>query len=164
VRSEQKASFVRELLGDLPVVTVVAAENTAVLEEVRRFYGSRGAGSTFRGFDDVIVAAGDAGTIAAAHELLAPTGARLMAFAGTRGACTVESGVWHYANAGVIGTSGCNTRMMDVALGLFARGSLDPSRLVGRRYTFDDLAKPGGVEAFFADKRLRPCVEPNATT
>ena len=73
----------------------------------------------------------------------------------------IESGVWHYGNAGVLGTSGCNTRMMEVALGLFARGTLDPTRLAGRVYTFADLQSPGGIETFFGDKHLRPCLEPN---
>ena len=164
VRSQAKAELVRQILHDRPVATVVCDSDDDLSTAVRAQYErSRYAHAdrAWAGFDDVIVAAGGAETIAAAHHLLASTGGRVMAFAGTRGPCRLESGVWHYGNAGVLGTSGCNTKMMEVALGLFARGSLDPSPLAGRVYTLGDLAAPGGTERFFADKHLRPCVEPN---
>ena len=165
VRSPAKADFVRRMLPQMPLRTVVCAEAGELPQAVRRQYApdhQARFGRPFRGFDDVILAAGDARTVAAAHEIITHTGGRLMMFAGTRGPCTLESGVWHYGNAGVVGTSGCNTRMMEVALGLFARRSLDPTPLAGRAWTFDDLRKPGGIEAFFADKHLRPCLVPNA--
>lgn len=164
VRSPAKADFVRKILHDQPVATVVCEDQTKMASAVKEQYGpayTRRMGQPFRGFDDVIVCAGDAETVAISHQLITHTGGRLMMFAGTRGACSVDSGVWHYGNAGVIGTSGCNTKMVEISLGLFARGSLDAARLGGKSYTFDDLRKPGGIEAFFADKYLRPCLEPN---
>jgi len=163
VRSRAKADLVRRILHDRPILTVICDHQGDLKDAIQRQYGpycAHRVGRRFAGFDDVIVAAGDADTIAAAHSLLAPTGGRVLAFAGTRGPCTLDSGVWHYGNAGVIGTSGCNTKMMEIALGLFCRGSLNPSRLAGRAYRFADLAAPGGIEAFFSDKHLRPCLEP----
>jgi len=163
VRSRQKADLVHRILGDRPITTVICDNEDAIPGLVEQQYGSvfsRKAGRPFRGFDDVILAAGGAATLAVAHQLLAPAGGRLMAFAGTRGPCSIESGVWHYGNAGVIGTSGCNTKMIELALGLFSRRTLDPSPLVGRVYHFADLKSPEGVQAFFADKHLRPCLEP----
>lgn len=164
VRSREKADFVRKVLADQPVVTVVCEDQAAMPKAIEEQYApqyARETGKPFRGFDDVIVGAGDAETVAVVHRLIAPTGGRIMTFAGTRGACEIESGVWHYGNAGVLGTSGCNTKMVEIALGLFARRSLDVSRLAGRVYTFDDLRAPGGVERFFADKHLRPCLVPS---
>lgn len=165
VRSKAKADFVRKVLHDQPIATVVCEDQMQMPEAVSGQYGplyARRTGQPFRGFDDVILGAGDAETVAIAHDLITHTGGRLQMFAGTRGPCSIDSGVWHYGNAGVIGTSGCNTKMVEISLGLFARGSLDAARLGGKAYTFDDLQKPGGVEAFFADKHLRPCLEPNA--
>jgi threonine dehydrogenase-like Zn-dependent dehydrogenase len=144
----------------------VCAEQDNLPQTIREQYAGKyekDTGQPFRGFDDVILGAGDAETVGISHELIASTGARLMMFAGTRGPTQVDSGVWHYANAGVIGTSGCNTKMMEISLGLFARGSLDPSRLAGKIYTFDDLKAEGGIEAFFGDKNLRPCLEPGGS-
>jgi len=165
VRSEDKARLVRQVVPNERVVPIVCEDPSDLLAAVRARYADRYAatlGRTFRGFDDVILAAGTSETLASAHRLIGPANARVMAFAGTRGPCELESGVWHYHNAGVLGTSGCNTKMIEIALGLFARGSLDVSVLAGRRYTFDDLAAPGGVEAFFNDKHLRPFFAPHA--
>lgn len=164
VRGEDKAALVSRVLNDPRVTTIVCADEAALPARMAEAYAPRyraRTGGEFRGFDDVILAAGSASTVALAHRLIAPTGARIMTFAGTRGPCTVESGVWHYANAGVLGTSGCNTKMMEISLGLFQRGRLSVERLAGRRYTFDDLATPAGVRAFFEDKHLRPYVSPN---
>jgi threonine dehydrogenase-like Zn-dependent dehydrogenase len=117
-------------------------------------------GRPFRGFDDVILCAGNGDTLAAAHGLIAPTGGRIMAFAGTRGPCKVESGVWHYGNAAVMGTSGCNTKMMELALELLKRGSIDVRSLSGHGYSFSDLEQQG-TAAFFEDQYLRPKLLPN---
>jgi len=166
VRSPRKADFIRTMLPDQPIATVVCEDQTRMPAAVVEQYGplfTRRTGRPFRGFDDLIVCAGDSETIGLAHQLITHTGARIMAFAGTRGPCSIESGAWHYGNAGILGTSGCNTKMVEISLGLFARGSLDVSRLAGRAYTFDDLRAPGGVEKFFSDKYLRPCLEPNRT-
>ncbi len=165
VRSEAKAHLVKTILSDHPVATVICQDEarlSAVLAEQYAPSFARRFGRPFQGFDDVIIAAGDAQTVAHAHSLIVPTGGRILAFAGTRGPCTIESGVWHYGNAGIVGTSGCNTKMMEIVLGLFARGSLQPQPLAGKIYTFADLRKPGGIEAFFNDKNLRPCLDPNA--
>ena len=151
VRSEAKADFVHKILAGMPVRTVICDSNPdiapAIHEQYAPYYWTS-MGREFRGFDDIILAAGDAGTVAASHDIIAPTGGRIMTFAGTRGKASIESGVWHYGNAGVLGTSGCNTKMMEVVLGLFARKSIDPIRLSGKLYTFADLEAEGGVEAF----------------
>lgn len=163
VRSQAKADLVRSILCDRPIQTVIC-KNDRLREAVAAQYApscQTRFGKPFQGFDDVILAAGGPQTVADCHALLVPTGGRILAFAGTRGPCTIESGVWHYGNAGIVGTSGCNTRMMEIVLGLFARRSLQPEPLAGKVYTFDDLRKPGGIQAFFDDKRLRPCLEPN---
>jgi threonine dehydrogenase-like Zn-dependent dehydrogenase len=163
VRSFPKACLVKSILRDRPVDTVICEDEAELMTAVRRQYAPSDSHlRRFNGFDDVIIAAGDAQTVAHAHSLIVPTGGRLLAFAGTRGPCSIESGVWHYGNAGILGTSGCNTKMMEIVLGLFARGSLQPEPLAGKVYTFDDLAQPGGVKAFFDDKNLRPCLAPNA--
>lgn len=165
VRSQAKADLVRSILRDRPVSTVICPDEAvlpaAISGQYARSFEARFS-RPFQGFDDVILAAGDAGTVAHAHRLIAPTGSRILAFAGTRGQCTVESGAWHYGNAGIVGTSGCNTKMMEIVLGLFARRSLQPEPLAGKTYTFADLRKPGGVEVFFDDNHLRPCLTPNA--
>jgi threonine dehydrogenase-like Zn-dependent dehydrogenase len=164
VRSRTKADLVRSILEDRPVSTVICVDearlSAAIAEQYAPSYKAR-FGRDFPGFDDVIIAAGGAQTVGDVHKLITHTGGRLQAFAGTRGPCTVESGVWHYGNAAIIGTSGCNTKMMEVVLGLFARGSLQPEPLAGKVYTFDDLRRPGGISAFFDDKNLRPCLAPN---
>jgi threonine dehydrogenase-like Zn-dependent dehydrogenase len=164
VRSEDKAHLVRRVLPDERVIPLVCEDQSDLLAAVGSRCGPRyqaAIGRPFRGFDDVILAAGTAGTVAQVHRMLAPANGRIMAFAGTRGPCEIDSGVWHYRNAGVLGTSGCNTKMIEVALGLFARGSLNVSVLAGEQYTFDDLERPGGIERFFGDKHLRPFLSPN---
>ena len=163
VRSPAKADLVRRVIDDDRVVPVVCPNQSDLARAVRAGYADRYEttfGKSFQGFDDVILAAGTAETLGQAHRLIGPTNARIMAFAGTRGPCELESGVWHYRNAGVVGTSGCNTKMIEIALGLFARGALDVSGLAGDRYTFDDLSAAGGVARFFDDKHLRPFLAP----
>ena len=160
VRSQAKADFVRKTLPEIPISTIICENQAEMLQAVRTQYRPAD-GGTFSGFDDVVLAAGNADAVALAPQLIAPTGGRLMMFAGTRGPCTIESGVWHYGNAAVLGTSGCNTKMLEVSLGLFARRTLDVARLAGKGYTFADLKAEGGIAAFFADKHLRPYLAPN---
>jgi threonine dehydrogenase-like Zn-dependent dehydrogenase len=164
VRSEAKGELVRQVMGiDARVRVLVCPSEAELPAMIREQYEPREAdpyGREFRGFDDVILAAGSAATVAVSHQLIAPTGARIMTFAGTRGQCSVESGVWHYANAGVLGTSGCNTRMMELALGLLARRSIDLRPLTGKTYRFSDLIEQG-TAAFFIDQHLRPKLDPN---
>lgn len=163
VRSDEKADLVHRVLDDERVTTLRCDRQEDFVSAVKARYEPlyrNTFGKPFRGFDDVILAAGDASMVGNVHRLIAPANARIMAFAGTRGPCRIDSGVWHYHNAGILGTSGCNTRMIEIALGLFARGSLDVSSLAGRRYTFDDLRQPDGIEAFFSDKHLRPYLDP----
>ena len=159
VRSEQKADLVRGIMNDPRVSTVVCPDEGDLRDAC--FSAARRQVPDFRGFDDVIVAAGTRHTLRYAHDLIAPTGSRIMAFAGTRGHERFESGVWHYANAGLLGTSGSNTKMLEVAMGLVQRGSLDLAPLSGKRYTFADLKAEGGVNGFFTDKHLRPTLAPN---
>ena len=165
VRGTDKADLVKQIMGDPRVITVVCKDESQLPEKIAKVYGpqyQKRTGKAFRGFDDVIVAAGNAQTVALSHSLIAPTGARIMTFAGTRGTCEIESGVWHYANAGVLGTSGSNTKMLELSLGLFDRSKMPIERLAGKGYTFDDFATPAGIKAFFEDKHLRPYVQPNA--
>jgi len=60
------------------------------------------------------------------------------------------------------GPSGCNTKMMEIVLGLLARRRPQPEPLAGKEYTFAGLKEPGGIEAFFDDKNLRLCLGPDA--
>lgn len=168
VRSESKRELVQQIFGnDARVSTIVAAKDTelkAALDVQFRPstidpYGRDS--SCNPGFDDVILAAGSAHTLAAAHGVIASTGARILAFAGTRGAMEIESGVWHYSNAGLSGTIGCNTKMMELGLGLLSRGALSLEALSGNVYNFETLAQQG-TAAFFQDQYLRPRLDPNA--
>jgi threonine dehydrogenase-like Zn-dependent dehydrogenase len=162
VRSDDKRQLVDQVMSDPLATCVVAKDDAALIELLKTFkpHESDPYGRPFRGFDDVILCAGGADTLAATHRLIAPTGGRILAFAGTRGACQIESGVWHYGNAAVMGTSGCNTKMMELALQLLERGSIDVRPLSGRAYTFADL-KQQGTAAFFQDQLLRPKLLPN---
>jgi threonine dehydrogenase-like Zn-dependent dehydrogenase len=164
VRSERKADLVRRILPDPRVHVVLCTEDeqmhAAALAQYAPGRSSR-TGHDFRGFDDVIVAAGDSHTLAHAHELMGPTGARVLAFAGSRGDAHLDSGLWHYGNAGTSGSSGCNTKMMEIALGLMQRGSLKLSALSGKGYSFAAL-QDEGVNPFFDDRHLRPRLSPNA--
>lgn len=147
VRSDAKRALVEKVMNDSRVSVTVCDDDDALPTALKQ------------PFDDVILAAGNAHTVAVAHQLIAPTGGRIMTFAGTRGPCSVESGVWHYANAGVLGTSGCNTKMMELALGLLSRGGIDLHALSGKTYSFAEL-KRDGTAAFFEDRHLRPKLDP----
>ena len=162
VRSAAKRNLVDRVLAD-PRATCLVAKDDAALARLAAGFTPAEAdpyGRPFKGFDDVILAAGSGDTLATAHDLIAPTGGRVLAFAGTRGPCRIESGVWHYGNAAVMGTSGCNTKMMELAIGLLARGRVDVRPLSGRGYTFADLDREG-TAAFFEDQLLRPKLLPN---
>lgn len=164
VRSQEKADLVQRIVNDPRVHAVIATEDEhmrqAAASQYAPAYRSRWQ-REFRGFDDVVVAAGDASTLAQAHRLIAPTGARVLAFAGTRGEATFDSSIWHYGNAGTVGNSGCNTKMMEIVLGLLQRRSLNLEPLSGHEYTLAQL-KEEGPEGFFADRHLRPRLNPNA--
>jgi hypothetical protein len=147
------------VVNDSRVSCVVFERDEDLPRAVRSHF--TGVDPEFGGFDDVILAAGGAATVGVAHQLLAPTGGRILTFAGTRGPVSLESGVWHYANAGVLGTSGCNTKMMEIALGMMARRTIDLRGLSGRTYTFADLIAHGAAP-FFLDQHLRPALDPNA--
>ena len=162
VRSDSKRDLVHQGMNDPRAVCVVAHNDAALVDLPATFKPQQldPYGRPFRGFDDVILCAGGADTLATTHRLIAPTGGRIMAFAGTRGPCQIESGVWHYGNAAVMGTSGCNTKMMELSLQLLERGSIDVRPLSGRTYTFADLTERG-TAAFFEDQLLRPKLLPN---
>jgi len=165
VRSQSKRDLVLKIMEHDPRVACIICESD---ERMPQAIKEQFVPTTpdpyrraFQGFDDVILAAGNAGTVAGAHQMIAPTGARIMTFAGTRGTTNIESGVWHYANAAVVGTSGCNTKMMEIALDLLARRSVDLRSLSGKTYAFDDL-KTNGTARFFEDQYLRPKLDPNS--
>ena len=168
VRSEQKRELVRERVGGRAVFFVVSergASEEAVLHNLREQYArpyQDRCGGAFEGFDDVIVCAGGPDTVRLAHKMLVHTGGRVMAFAGTRGPIDLESGVWHYGNAGTIGTSGCNTKMMEIVLALVARGRVSLQGLTGRVYTLSEVGE--NPQAFFDDNYLRPAIAPNKET
>ena len=165
VRSQDKVDLMRKVINDKRISFVIfpkGASDDDVLKCLREQYAPlyrKRYGEDFVGFDDVMVAAGDKNTLAMAHRMITHTGGRVLAFAGTRGSVTLESGVWHYGNAGVVGTSGSNTKMMEIALGLIERRSLSLAKLSGKTYTFSDLKK--GIEPFFTDTYLRPKIVPN---
>ncbi|MGQ9628904.1 MAG: hypothetical protein ACUVXI_01160 [bacterium] len=165
VRSHHKAELISSIIRDARVkfvITPPGRSDEEALTSIREQYAEdykRRRGEDFRGFDDVIVAAGGKETIGLAHKIVAPTGARVLAFAGTRGEIPMESGFWHYGNAGTSGTSGCNTKMMEIVLGLLQRRSLSLGKLSGKSYTFEDLIE--GIETFFNDTHLRPKLLPN---
>ena len=164
VRSASKQELVLKILNDPRVSCIICEQDDLLPEAVASHFNrdvSHVSQEAFAGFDDIILAAGTADTVASAHKVMAPTGARIMTFAGTRGTARIESGIWHYGNAGVIGTSGCNTKMMEIAVGLLSRGSINLRPLSGRTYTFTELQE-GGTSQFFTDQYLRPKLEPNA--
>lgn len=162
VRSEAKAKLARDMFEDYSyrLRVVVYDEKMSHDEIIKK--GIADFGTEFS-FDDVIVAAGsDAEPIELAHKLPLNTGYQIICFAGTRGPATIESGVWHYGNAGTSGTSGCNTRAMENVLGMIQRKSLKLEKYSGEQYTFDDLET--NVRKFFDDKHLRPRFIPNEGT
>ncbi len=156
VRSEQKAELGRKLFtkGE-PLEFVIDPPGTAPEQVAKHVRSACGPGF---GFDDIIVAGGGAETVGLAHMLGKDTGTRIHAFAGTRGAITMESGFWHYGNAATSGTSGCNTKAMENVIGLIERG-LKLERFSGKRYTFADL--DSDPMRFFDDTYLRPLLAPN---
>jgi len=165
VRSREKADLVRAREPADCVSFVIGAKGAShetILRDLREQFGEayrRRNGGSFEGFDDVIVCAGGPETIVLAHKMLIHTGGRIMAFAGTRGPIEIESGAWHYGNAGIVGTSGCNTKMMEIVLQLLHRGSLSLGGLTGRTYSLDDVG--ADPEQFFGDTHLRPALAPN---
>jgi len=156
VRSEAKRKLGLELFPNEPRIEYLVNAPGASHEDIVRSMKER-YGADF-GFDDVILAAGDASTLALAHKLAAGSNWRVHAFAGTRGETAFESGAWHYGNAGTHGTSGCNTRAMENVIAMAQRG-FDLEKFSGRRYTLEELADD--PSAFFDDTHLRPALLPN---
>ncbi|MDH5440616.1 MAG: alcohol dehydrogenase catalytic domain-containing protein [Candidatus Bathyarchaeota archaeon] len=159
VRSEEKAALGQRLLGSKfggKIGYFIYDSNRPHEENVRKFREEYGKSSIA---DDVIIAAGDIRAIELAHRLVSGTGWRIHAFAGTSGGIRVESGIWHYSNAGTSGTSGCNTRAMENVLRMIERGTIELSRFSGNKYTFADLQRNPG--RFFTDRYLRPALLPN---
>ncbi len=156
VRSEAKRKLGQELFPNEPRIDYLVNAPGASHEEIVRRMKER-YGADF-GFDDVILAAGDAATLGLAHELVAGSNWRVHAFAGTRGETALESGAWHYGNAGTHGTSGCNTKAMENVIAMAQRG-FDLEKFSGRRYTIEELADD--TSAFFDDTHLRPALLPN---
>ena len=155
VRSEQKAELGRQLLSAEPridyLVCPPGADDERIVGSMKERYGPES------GFDDVILAAGDHATVALAHKLVAGSDWRVHAFAGTRGPTEMESGLWHYGNAGTHGTSGCNTKAMENVIGMIERG-FELEKFSGRRYTLPDLRRD--PSPFFTDTHLRPVLLP----
>lgn len=155
VRSEQKAELGRRLLAaesriDYQIEPPGTNDEQIVWNMKERH------GPEF-GFDDVILAAGDHATVALAHKLVAGSDWRIHAFAGTRGPAEMESGLWHYGNAGTHGTSGCNAKAMENVIGMIERG-FELEKFSGRRYTLPDLHRD--PSPFFTDTHLRPLLLP----
>ena len=160
VRSEAKRDLVKRFFPEQRVTCLIADTDEALGAAVSLYRrAALEQAADFRGFDDVILAAGDGRTLATVHRLLAPTGGRILAFAGTRGAVGVDAAVWHYQAAGTVGSSGCNTKAMENVLGLVERGSLALGDLAGKAYSLADLERDG-PEPFFTDRHLRPCLCP----
>jgi len=159
VRSEDKARLGERLLGSRfgdKVEFFVYDSNLPHVETLKSIKGRYG--ESFMS-DDVIIAAGDVKAVELAHRMVSGTGWRIHAFAGTHGEIAVESGVWHYSNAGTSGTSGCNTRTMENVLKMIERGTIELSKFSGNKYTFSDLLND--LSRFFTDRYLRPVLLPN---
>jgi threonine dehydrogenase-like Zn-dependent dehydrogenase len=163
VRSAEKADLVARALGDRRVATVIAPPDASADDVTRCVHEQYGpqhqeiADEPFGGFDDIIVAAPGALPVQTATKLVG-VGGRIYSFAGAQGPIAVESGLWHYRNAGTVGSSGCNTRMMEIVLDLVAERRLKLVDLSGRRYRLSELA--ADPRPFFEDTRLRPCLLP----
>ena len=163
VRSEEKAKLVSQISADKRVRSVVAPKGSSPDEVARHVLEQYGPGykeergESFLGFDDVIIACPGKDSVIAATKLLG-IGGRIYSFAGTRGPATTESGLWHYQNAGIVGSSGCNTRMMEIVLQLIAEKKLKLADLSGRAYRLSELKED--ASPFFTDTRLRPCLLP----
>ena len=157
VRSEQKAELGRRLLPAEPRIDYLVGppgeSDEGIVRSMKERYGPE------FGFDDVILAAGDQATVALAHKLVAGSDWRVHAFAGTRGPAEMESGLWHYGNAGTHGTSGCNTKAMENVIGMIERG-FELEKFSGRRYALPDLCRD--PSPFFTDTHLRPALLPAA--
>ncbi len=163
VRSEDKADLVRKILGADRVEVVIIPKGAGadqIVQAVSEQYGPRHSardGEPFRGFDDIVIAAPGKELLPAAAELVG-VGGRIFAFAGFTGRVEMEGGVWHYRSAGVIGSSGCNTRMMEIVLEYLVQGRLQLRDLSGRKYRLSELAPDPAV--FFEDRYMRPCLIP----
>ena len=114
-------------------------------------------GEDFKGFDDIVIAAPGKEVLRTASELIG-VGGRIFAFAGSRGEITIEAGTWHYRNAALIGSSGCNTRMMEIVLEYLVQKRLTLLDLRGKKYKLSELASD--PSPFFEDRYLRPCLIP----
>jgi threonine dehydrogenase-like Zn-dependent dehydrogenase len=150
VRSPAKRDLVKGFFPDQRVTCLIADTNEALAQLPAQI-------ADFQGFDDIVLAAGDGQTLAVAHQLLVPTGGRILAFAGTRGVVDVDSAVWHYGAAGTVGSSGCNTKAMENVLALVERGSVRLGDLAGKTYSLTDIEREG-AEPFFTDRHLRPAL------
>jgi len=163
VRSKEKAELVGRILASRHVAAVVTPKGVKaddVLRHVREQYGPRYQsefGEEFRGFDDVIIAAPGAPAVESSTHLVG-IGGRIFSFASAKGSIGIDAGVWHYRNAGIVGASGCNTRMMEIVLELVADHKLRLGDLSGRRYRLSELARDPAP--FFTDTYLRPCLLP----
>jgi threonine dehydrogenase-like Zn-dependent dehydrogenase len=158
VRSEEKAMLVKKLWGERftdKIKFFVFDSNMPHEENVKRFKEEYNKLSMV---DDVIIAAGDVSAVELAHRIISGTGWRIHVFAGTKGNINVESGIWHYGNAGTQGTSGCNTRAMENVLKMIQRGTIELAKFSGKNYSFKDLEKDPSI--FFKDKYLRPALLP----
>ena len=157
VRSDEKCALGRRLFPREPrldfVLNAPGSSDAAVARRVRERYGPD------FGFDDVILAAGDAATLALAHKLVAGSNWRVHAFAGTRGPAEMDSGCWHYGNAGTHGTSGCNTKAMENVIGMVERG-FALAKFSGKTYALPALRDD--PLPFFEDTHLRPVLSPSA--
>lgn len=159
VRSEDKVALAKRILSGRftdKIDFFIYDSNLSHEENAKRFKKKYGRLSVV---DDVVIAAGDAKAVELAHRIVSGTGCRIHAFAGTRGNITVESGIWHYGNAGTQGTSGCNTRSMENVLRMIERGTLELAKFSGNEYCFKDIEKDPSI--FFKDKYLRPALLPN---
>ena len=155
VRSPEKRELGRKLFPNEPRIAYVVNPPGSSHDDVAR-RAKDGRGPDF-GFDDVILAAGDAATLALAHRLVSGSNWRVHAFAGTRGPAETESGLWHYGNAGTHGTSGCNTKAMENVIAMAERG-FDLEKFSGRRYSLPELSHD--PSPFFEDTYLRPALTP----
>ena len=164
VRSEEKASLVRDVLGDEVLVQVVGGYSDLPLPE--KLEAEEGIVEDMRQttdghlFDDVVAACADPDAQRLMLKLYSPEGYAVGACFGGTHALVDRADIdnHHYRLAKTIGSSGCSTRTMETVVRWLGEGTLSLDGFVDPEYYgFDD--RP---EDFFNPARhgLKPVLAP----
>ena len=164
VRSEAKASLVRQVLGDEVSVEVVGRYSGLPLPEKMKaeaaIVGRMCRITEGHLFDDAIAACADPDAQRLMLKLYTAEGYAVGAcFGGTHALVDgVEMDANHYRMAKTVGSSGCSTRTLETVVRRLAEGGLSLEGFIDpRRYGLDD--RP---EEFFgpAERGLKPALDP----